>query len=156
TVGIGPEAPRSQGKLLEAEGELYNLGVLDWSSVGPRRPITTQKDEEAVVKVHESKRNTITYGFGLEISRRGGNIPSGTLAVPGLPTLGLGKAKFVASEKTFVSPRGSVEFTRRNLRGLGQTGAISVLLAGLDQRLLGAYSDPHFVGLGWVSLVLLV
>ncbi len=83
TVGIGPEAPLSQGKLLEAESELYNLGVFDWSSVGPRRPITTQQDEEAVVKVHESKRNAITYGFGLEISRRGGNIPSGTLAVPG-------------------------------------------------------------------------
>src|SRR5438876_281762 len=152
TVGIGPEAPLSQGKLLEAESELYNLGVFDWSSVGPRRPITTQQDEEAVVKVHESKRNTITYGFGLEISRRGGNIPSGTLAVPGLPTLGLGKAKIVPSEKTFVSPRGSVEFTRRNLRGLGETGAISVLLARLDQRLIATYTDPHFRGSKWKSL----
>jgi outer membrane protein insertion porin family len=152
TVGIGPEAPLSQGKLLEAESELYNLGVFDWSSVGPRRPITTQEDEEALVKVHESKRNAITYGFGLEISRRGGNIPSGTLAVPGLPTLGLGKAKIVPSEKTFVSPRGSVEFTRRNLRGLGETGAISVLLARLDQRLIATYTDPHFRGSKWKSL----
>ncbi|PYX09130.1 MAG: hypothetical protein DMG88_07465 [Acidobacteria bacterium] len=65
TAAIGPEAPLSQGKLLVGESELYNLGIFDWSSVGPRRPITTQTDEEAVVKVHESKRNAITYGFGL-------------------------------------------------------------------------------------------
>ncbi|HZC35762.1 MAG TPA: POTRA domain-containing protein [Chthoniobacterales bacterium] len=152
TAALGPEEPLSQGKLLAGESELYNLGVFDWSSVGPRRPITTQTDEEAVVKVHESKRNAITYGFGLEISRRGGNIPSGTLAVPGLPTIGLGKAKIVPSEKTFVSPRGSIEFTRRNLRGLAETGAISVLVSRLDQRLLATYTDPHFRGSKWKSL----
>jgi outer membrane protein insertion porin family len=152
TAALGPEEPLSQGKLLAGESELYNLGIFDWSSVGPRRPITTQTDEEAVVKVHEAKRNAITYGFGLEISRRGGNIPSGTLAVPGLPTIGLGKAKIVPSEKTFFSPRGSVEFTRRNLRGLGETGAISVLVARLDQRLLATYTDPHFRGSKWKSL----
>jgi outer membrane protein insertion porin family len=152
TAAIGPEEPLSQGKLLAGESELYNLGIFDWSSVGPRRPITTQTDEEAVVKVHEAKRNAITYGFGLEISRRGGNIPSGTLAVPGLPTIGLGKAKIIPSEKTFVSPRGSVEFTRRNLRGLGETGAISVLLARLDQRLIATYTDPHFRRSKWKSL----
>src|SRR5437899_9240403 len=151
-AGIRPETPLSQGKLLESESELYNLGIFDWASIGPRRPITGQNEEEAVIKVHESRRNTITYGFGFEISRRGGSVPSGTVAVPGLPTIGLGKAKIAPSEQTFASPRGSVEFTRRNLRGLGETGAISLLMARLDQRLIATYTDPHFRGSKWKSL----
>ena len=152
TVGLRTETPLRQGKLLESESELYNLGIFDWASVGPRRPITDQTDEEVVVKVHESRRNTITYGFGFEVSRRGGSVPSGTVAVPGLPTIGLGKAKIVPSEATFVSPRGTLEFTRRNLRGLGETGSLSLLLARLDQRFLATYAGPHFRGSRWSSL----
>lgn len=149
---ITPEAPLSQGKLLEAESQLYELGVFDWSSVGPRRPITTQTEEEALVKVHDAKRNTITYGFGLQIARRGGNVPSGTVAVPGLPTVGTGSARIESSENTFVSPRGSIEYTRRNIRGLGETAAISLLVARLDQRALATYTDPHFRGTRWSTL----
>src|SRR5712692_9655510 len=149
TAGLQTETPLKQGKLLEAESELYNLGIFDWASVGPRRPITDQTEEEAVVKVHEAHRNAITYGFGLEVSRRGGSVPSGTVAVPGLPTIGLGKAKIAPSEATFVSPRGTIEFTRRNMRGLAETGSLSLVLARLDQRFLGTYAGPHFRGTRW-------
>jgi outer membrane protein insertion porin family len=152
TAGLQTETPLKQGKLLESESELYNLGIFDWASVGPRRPITDQTEEEAVVKVHEARRNAITYGFGLEVSRRGGSVPSGTVAVPGLPTIGLGKAKIAPSEATFVSPRGSIEFTRRNMRGLGETGSLSVVLARLDQRFLGTYAGPHFLSSRWSYL----
>ena len=152
TANIGPETPLSQGKLLAGESSLYNLGVFDWSSVGPRRPIEDQSEEEALVKVHESKRNSITYGFGFEVAKRGGNVPTGTVAVPGLPAVGINTSSFVSSEKTFASPRGSLEFTRRNLRGLAETGTVSLLLARLDQRILATYADPHFRGLKWSSL----
>ena len=152
STNLWPEEPLSQGKLLEAETNLYDLNIFDWSSVSPRKPITTQKEEEALVKVHEAKRNSITYGFGLEISRRGGNVPSGTVAVPGLPTIGLQGAKVLPSENTFVSPRGSIEFTRRNMRGLGETGAFSLLVSRLDQRALITYTDPHFRASSWEAL----
>jgi outer membrane protein insertion porin family len=151
-ANIYPEMPLSQGRLLAGESELYNLGIFDWASVGPRRPISDQTEEEALIKLHEAKRNTITYGVGLEIAKRGGNVPAGTLAVPGLPTIGLGGGKVVASEKTFVSPRGTLQFTRRNIRGLAETATVSLLLARLDQRLLGTYTDPHFRGSQWRAL----
>ena len=149
---ITAKEPLSQGKLLEAESQLYDLGVFDWSSVGPRRPITTQTEEEALVKVHDAKRNTLTYGIGLQIARRGGNIPSGTVAVPGLPPVGTGSATIASGENTFMSPRGSIEYTRRNIRGLGETGALSLLVARLDQRALATYTDPHFRGTRWGPL----
>jgi outer membrane protein insertion porin family len=152
STDLHPEEPLSAGKLLAGETKLYDLGIFDWASVGPRKQITDQSQEEALVKVHESKRNSVTYGFGFEISRRGGNIPTGTVAVPGLPTINTKGANLFPNEKTFVSPRGSVEFTRRNMRGEGETAAVSVLASRLDQRLLFTYTDPHFRRSSWQAL----
>ena len=152
TAAIPPEAPMSRGQLLEAETRLYDLNVFDWASVGPRKPITDQTEEEALVKVNEAKRNEITYGIGFEVSHRGGNVPGGTVAVPGLPTIGLGSNKIAPSQSTFASPRGSIQFTRRNMRGLAETASASILLSRLDQRAITTYTQPHFLGSQWGSL----
>ena len=152
SANLAPEQPLSEGKLLQGESELYDLGIFDWSSIGPRRQITDQIDEEALVKVHEAKRNSITYGFGLQIARRGGNVPTGSVAVPGLPTIGLHGAKVLPSEATFVSPRGSIEYRRLDMRGLGESLAVSVLAERLDQRFITTYTDPHFRLSNWQSL----
>jgi outer membrane protein insertion porin family len=37
TVSLSPEMPLSESKMLSAESDLYNLGIFDWTSVGPRR-----------------------------------------------------------------------------------------------------------------------
>jgi outer membrane protein insertion porin family len=150
---IPPETPMRRDRLLAAESRLYDLGIFDWSSVGPRRPITDQTDEMALVKVHEAKRNEITYGFGFEVSHRGGNIPTGTVALPGGGgTIGLGGNRIAPSQSTFASPRGLVQYSRRNMRGLGETTSASILLSRLDQRALTTYSQPHFIGSQWQSL----
>jgi outer membrane protein assembly factor BamA len=150
---IPPETPMRRDQLLAAESRLYDLGIFDWSSVGPRRPITDQADEMALVKVHEAKRNEITYGFGFEVSHRGGNIPTGTVALPGGGgTIGLGSNRIAPSQSTFASPRGLVQYSRRNMRGLGETASASILLSRLDQRALTTYSQPHFIGSQWQSL----
>ena len=152
SANFAPEQPLSEGKLLQGESDLYDLGIFDWSSIGPRRQITDQTEEEALVKVHEAKRNSITYGFGLQISRRGGNVPTGSVAVPGLPTIGLHGAKVLPSEATFVSPRGSIEYRRLDMRGLGESLAVSVLAERLDQRFITTYTDPHFRLSNWQAL----
>ena len=153
TTKIPPETPMRRGQMLEAESRLYDLNIFDWASVGPRKPITDQRNEEALVKVHEAKRNEITYGFGFEISHRGGNIPTGTVALPGGGgTIGLGGNKIAPSQSTFASPRGLIEYSRRNMRGLGETTAASLLFSRLDQKALTTYSQPHFIGSNWSSL----
>src|SRR5579872_922384 len=152
SANLTPEEPLSEGQLLQGESDLYDLGIFDWSSIGPRRQITNQTEEEALVKVHEAKRNSITYGFGLQISRRGGNVPTGSVAVPGLPTIGLHGAKVLPSEKTFVSPRGSIEYRRLDMRGLGESLSVSVLAERLDQRFITTYTDPHFRLSSWQAL----
>lgn len=152
SANLHREDPLSEGKLLEGESKLYDLGIFDWASIGPRKPITSQAQEEALVKVHEAKRNSITYGFGLQIMKRGGNIPTGTVAVPGLPTINTKGAKLFPNEKTFVSPMGTFEYTRKNMRGRAETAAISLLAQRLDQRFLFTYTAPHFRYSNWQAL----
>jgi outer membrane protein assembly factor BamA len=153
TAQIAVESPMRREQLLESESRLYDLGIFDWSSVGPRKPITDQTDEAALVKVHEAKRNEITYGFGFELSHRGGNIPTGTVALPGGGgSIGLNGYQIAPSQSTFASPRGTVQFTRHNMRGLGETVSASILASRLDYRVLTTYGQPHFVGSGWSSL----
>ncbi len=153
TANITIAAPLSQRALLAGESGLYDLGVFDWTSVDSRRPITDQTNEDVVVKLHEAGRNEITYGFGLQVARRGGNIPSGTIALPGLPPVTSGAPNFTAEEKTFVSPRGSITFTRYNFRGLGESASASILVSRLDQRALATYTQPHFKASSWSSLL---
>ncbi len=153
TAELSTEGPLQREQILEAESRLYDLGIFDWSSVGPRKPITDQTDEAAVVKMHEAKRNEITYGFGFEVSHRGGNIPTGTVALPGGGgSIGLGGNQIAPSQSTFASPRGLIEFTRRNMRGLAETANASILLSRLDLRGLTSYAQPHFMGSEWQSL----
>jgi outer membrane protein assembly factor BamA len=153
TAKMKSEAPMQREELLEAESRLYELNIFDWTSVGPRKPIIDQTDEMAVVKVHEAKRNELTYGFGFEISHRGGNVPTGTVALPGGGgTIGLNGFKIAPSQATFASPRGLIEFTRHNMRGRGETIGSSLLLSRLDQKLMGTYGQPHFLGGQWQSL----
>jgi outer membrane protein assembly factor BamA len=152
TIRTEPETPLSEGRLLTSEGELQNSGVFDWTSVQPRRPITDQNNEDVLVKVHEAGRNEISYGFGLQVAKRGGNIPAGTIALPNLPPVVSGAPNFTAAEQTFVSPRGSFTYTRYNLRGLAETGSLSALLSRLDQRAVATYTDPHLHGSSWSSL----
>jgi outer membrane protein insertion porin family len=153
TAKIPPETPMRRVQLLEAESRLYDLNIFDWSSVGPSKPITDQTDETALVKVHEANRNQIAYGVGFEVSHRGGNIPTGTVALPGGGgTIGLNGQQIAPSQSTFASPRGLIEYTRRNLRGLGETASGSILLSRLDQKMLTTYGQPHFIRSDWSSL----
>jgi outer membrane protein insertion porin family len=150
TVNLRTEDPLRQDQMLISENELYSLGIFDWSEIDPRRTITTQTQEDVLIKVHESKRNAITYGYGFEVINRGGSVPGGTVAVPGIPPVGVTQ-NFRTSEKTFYGPRGSFEYTRKNVRGKAETLTFSGLAGRLDQRVGVAFLDPHFRGTKWGS-----
>ncbi len=146
---IVPNQPLTETQLLTAESRLYDhTGVFDWAEVDPRRQITTQTKEDVLVKVHEAKRNAMTYGFGFEIINRGGSIPSGTVAIPGLPPVGL-PSNFTVSQTTYYGPRGSFQYTRNNVRGKGESLSATAFAGRLDQRVAGYYIDPNFLWSSW-------
>ena len=144
------EAPLREDDMLTNESQLYNLGVFDWAEIDPRRRITTQSQEDVLVKVHEAKKNDLTYGFGFDVINRGGNIPSGTVAVPGLPVVGLSK-NFKTNQRTFYGPRGLIQYTRKDLWGKAETISFNALGSRLDQRGQIVYTDPYFRGSNWAS-----
>ena len=92
------------------------------------------------------------FGVGIEGHSAGArNIPLGSVALPGLPPIGLG-SHFTASQRDFFGPRGSIEFDRLNLFGLAQTASFAVIASRLDQRASFTYSIPRFAGSRWSSL----
>ena len=150
TVAMSAGKPLSEDDMLSAETRLYDLGIFDWAAVDPRRPVTTQTEDEAIVKLHESKRNTIGYGFGFEIINRGGSVPGGTVAVPGLPPIGL-PSSFKTSQRTFYGPRGSFQYSRNNVRGRAETYSIGGFAGRLDQRGATTYTIPSLLNTHWLA-----
>ena len=144
--------PLSESRVLQSEDSLYNLAIFDSASVDPRTPITDQTSEEVLVRVHEAKRNSLTYGLGVLYTPVEGSLSSGIVALPGLPTLGIPKS-FKVIEKTVFSPLGSLEFSRLNLTGRADTASVSTFLSALDQRGAFTYTYPQFRGLTWSTLL---
>lgn len=141
--------PLTESDLLAAGSRLYeHTGVFDWAQVDPKEPIGTKSRNDVLVKVHEGKRNEITYGFGFEAIRRGGSIPSGTVALPNLPPIGLPK-DYTTSESTFYGPRATFQFTRNNLRGKAESLSLTAFAGRLDQRVALFYIDPNFRWTSW-------
>jgi outer membrane protein insertion porin family len=141
--------PLTETQLLSSESKLYDhIGAFDWAEVDPERQITTQTKEDVLVKVHEAARNQITYGFGFEVINRGGSVPSGTVALPNLPPIGL-PSGFTTDEKTFYGPRGTFQYTRNNLGGNGSSLSFTAFAGRLDQRGAVYYIDPTFLWSQW-------
>jgi outer membrane protein insertion porin family len=148
-ASIVPGHPMTETELLTSESRLYNhTGVFDWAEVDPRRQITTQTGEDVLVKVHEAKRHTMTYGFGFEVINRGGSIPSGTVALPNLPPVGL-PSNFTVSQTTYYGPRGTFQYTLNNVRGKGESLSATAFAGRLDQRGAGYYIVPNFRWSRW-------
>ena len=148
---VKEEQPLSQGKLFQAESDLYGLGIFDWASVAAIDSSQTPGQQQVLLRVHESKRNTLDVGGGFEVIPRNGNLPVGTVAVPGLPGVDLGD-KFSVSQKSFVGPRFSLQYARHDIRGRAETAAIGLVLSRLDQRGTFTYADPDMRGTLWSSL----
>jgi outer membrane protein insertion porin family len=148
-AGITPGEPLTEAQLLLAGSKLYDhTGVFDWTEVDPKRQITTQNAEDVLVRVHEAKRNQITYGFGFEVINRGGSIPSGTVALPNLPPIGL-PPNFTTSQVTFYGPRGTIQYTRNNVGGKGDSLSFTGFAGRLDQRGAAYYIVPDFLWSAW-------
>ena len=149
-AAVQPGVPLTERNLLASESRLYTPGIFDWAEVETRRPVTDQTAEDVVVKVHEARRNSLTYGFGFEMTNRGGNVPTGTIAVPGLPAVGV-SSQFQISQRTFKGPRASIFYTRSNVRGKAETITLGALGGPLIRRASFAWSDPHFRWTNWSS-----
>lgn len=149
---LRPGAPVAESELFASESRLFARGVFDWSQVNLRRRISSQDEEDVIVKIHEAKRNDIVYGIGFQMTSRGGTVPDGRVAVPGLPELRL-PSTFVTAEETFAGPRASFQYTRSNVRGRAETMTAGALYAPLERTVQFDYINPEFRWTKWRAVV---
>jgi outer membrane protein assembly factor BamA len=60
-------------------------------------------------------------------------------------------SSFKASQVTFYGPRGTVQYTRNNFRGKGESVSFTAFAGRLDQRAAAYYIDPNFRWSHWKS-----
>ena len=141
--------PLSQRELMSSESRLYSTGVFDWAEVTPLHQIASQQQEDVIIRLHEAKRNILVYGFGIESTSLGGAVPSGTVALPGLPPVGL-PSTFKTSQRNVFGPRFDFLYTRSNVRGKAESLSFSGLVRlPLDRRGSINFMDPNFRWTDW-------
>jgi outer membrane protein assembly factor BamA len=149
-TSLQPGMPLTERNLLVSESKLYTPGIFDWAEIDTRRPVTEQTREDVIVKVHEGRRNSLTWGLGYEVTNRGGSVPTGTIAVPGLPVIGV-SSEFKVNQRTFTGPRASILYTRTNVRGKAETITLGALGGPLIRRVTFTWANPTFRWTSWGS-----
>ena len=123
-VQVKPAEPLREGKVIDTQRRLYNLGVFNRVTISPQNPSGTDPDKDIVVLVEEAKRYTIAYGGGFEVQR---------LASTTNPTGGEVQA----------APRGIFEISKLNLTGRGDSLSLKLRGSTLQGRALLGYSSPN-------------
>ncbi|HET7441241.1 MAG TPA: POTRA domain-containing protein, partial [Terriglobales bacterium] len=112
-----PETPLSQEDMLNTQRRLYALGIFNQVDTAVQNPQGDEPNKNVLVDVHEAKRYTFDYGFGLEVQT-------------GQPGVGSTQPQGA----TGVSPRVSFDITRLNLRGRDDTISFKTHVGRLQQR----------------------
>lgn len=126
-VQVKPSEPLREGKVVDTQRHLYNLGVFNRVTIAPQNPTGTDQEKDIVVLVEEARRYTIAYGGGFEVQR---------LASTTNPTGGEVKA----------APRGIFEITKLNLTGRADSLSLKIRGSTLQGRALLGYSVPDTFG----------
>ncbi len=117
-----PGEPLRQSDVFESQRKLYDLGIFNQVQIGAQNPQTSETHQTMLVKVEEGRRWTVGYGGGIEFQRLGSNQPQGSLQV---------------------SPRLSLDVSRLNVGGRGQTFTIRGRLSNLETSAGTSYLIQH-------------
>lgn len=136
-LAIREGEPLSEGRIVETQRQLYNLGIFSKVTIAPQNPGTAETRKTILINLEETKRYTLAYGFGIEFQR-----------------LGSGDREDITGRFKF-SPRALLEFTKINVGGRGHTASLKLRLSSLQSRALLSYTAPYFLNRPDLSLLFL-
>src|SRR5262249_6402154 len=122
-------SPLSPEAMSETQQKLYDLGIFAKVDMAIQNPDGIEAAKYVLYDLEEARRYTITTGLGAEFARIGGSNAVTDLSNPG------GGPGF--------SPRLSVDVTRLNLLGLGQSLTFQGRLSTLQKRALAKHFVPQ-------------
>ena len=121
--------PLSPTAIIAAQKRLYDLGVFAKVNATVQNASGTENRKFVLYDIEEAQRYSLKLGFGAEIAQFGGT--TNNLSSPG--------------GATGFSPRGSMDLSRLNLFGVGQTLSLRGRVSNLEQRAAIEYMIPRFL-----------
>jgi outer membrane protein assembly factor BamA len=129
-------APLDQAALLQTQRNLYNLALFNEVNAAVQNPTGNAPSKNVLVQLTEAKRWDVTYGAGFEAQT---GTPS---VVPGTHRGGTA----AQNGKAGVSPRGSVDVSRINLRGTEQSLTLHTTFGLLERVATLTFTNPQLLG----------
>lgn len=135
-LSVAPLQPLSQGRIVDSQRRLYDLGIFAKVDVGVQNPQGKERNKYVLMNVEEAKKYSLNLGLGAEFGRIGGG--SNSFDAP-------------AGANGF-SPRALVSISRTNFLGLAHTASATFRISSYQRRALLNYLAPQFRGNENVSL----
>jgi len=135
---LNPGDPVSQAQVLETQRRLYDLGIFAKVDTAIQNPDGDEPHKYVQFQLEESRKYSVSTGFGAEIARIGGSQTS--LESPA------GKAGF--------SPRVSFDISRLNFLGRAHTVSLRSRVSTIQRRALFNYFAPQIRGMEKLDLSL--
>jgi outer membrane protein assembly complex protein YaeT len=126
---VQPQEPLSQGRIVESQRRLYDLGVFSNVDVAVQNPDGRERNKYVLMQIDEARRYSLTLGLGAELGRIGG-----------------GSSLDSPAGATGFSPRGLIGISRNNILGLAHTASATARASNVQQRLVLNYLAPQFTG----------
>jgi outer membrane protein assembly complex protein YaeT len=127
---LKPGDPLSPNAMRDTQRKLYDLGVFARVDTAIQNPDGDTSDKYVLYDVEEARKYSIATGFGAEFARIGGC--SECLEAP--------------QGQTGFAPDVSLDVSRLDLWGVGQTLSFRGRVSTLEQRALVNYTAPHALG----------
>jgi outer membrane protein assembly complex protein YaeT len=126
---MNPGDPLSQTAMADTQRRLYDLGIFSQVNMAIQNPEGLESRRYVLYDLEEARRYSVTIGAGLEFARIGGSNAVTDLSDPG--------------GAPGVSPRLSIDVTRLNFLGTGQSVTFQGRLSTLQQRAAFSYFVPR-------------
>jgi len=128
-ISLNPGDPLSPVQMAETQRRLYDLGVFAQVNMAIQNPDGETERKYVIYDMEEARRYSLTAGFGAQIANIGGSNAATNLSNPG--------------GATGFSPRVSLDLTRINFLGIGNTISLRTRYSTLDRRALMDYLAPR-------------
>jgi len=133
-IQFAPGEPISQGRLLDTQRRLYDLGIFSRVDIGVQNPQVPARSKNVLLYMEEARRYTLRIGLGAELGRFGGSGEAG---------------------QTEFSPDVSIAVSRINFWGRPHTFGLRARFSALQKRGGLNYTAPRLFNLPWLTGTLL-